>query len=30
MLQALHKEWEDPSFKSGEDVYDFALRLNTL
>jgi hypothetical protein len=30
MLQALHKEWENPAFKSGEDVYDFALRLNTL
>jgi hypothetical protein len=30
MLQALHKEWEDLAFKPGEDVDDFALRLNTL
>jgi hypothetical protein len=29
-LQALHKEWENLTFKSGEDVDDFALRLNTL
>jgi hypothetical protein len=29
-LQALHKEWENLAFKSGEDVDDFALRLNTL
>jgi hypothetical protein len=30
MLQALRKEWENLSFKPGEDVDDFALRLNTL
>jgi hypothetical protein len=29
-LQALRKEWESLTFKSGEDVDDFALRLNTL
>jgi hypothetical protein len=29
-LQALLKEWENLAFKSGEDVDDFALRLNTL
>jgi hypothetical protein len=29
-LQALRKEWENLSFKPGEDVNDFALRLNTL
>jgi hypothetical protein len=29
-LQALHKEWENLTFKLGEDVYDFALHLNTL
>jgi hypothetical protein len=29
-LQALHKEWENLAFKPGEDVDDFALRLNTL
>jgi hypothetical protein len=29
-LQTLHKEWENLSFKPGEDVDDFALRLNTL
>jgi hypothetical protein len=29
-LQALRKEWENLVFKSGEDVDDFALRLNTL
>jgi hypothetical protein len=29
-LQALHKEWENLTFKPGEDVDDFALRLNTL
>jgi hypothetical protein len=29
-LQALRKEWESLSFKPGEDVDDFALRLNTL
>jgi hypothetical protein len=28
--QALRKEWENLAFKSGEDVDDFALRLNTL
>ncbi|WVZ93487.1 LOW QUALITY PROTEIN: hypothetical protein U9M48_039462 [Paspalum notatum var. saurae] len=28
--QALRKEWENPAFKPGEDVDDFALRLNTL
>jgi hypothetical protein len=27
---ALHKEWENLAFKPGEDVDDFALRLNTL
>jgi hypothetical protein len=30
LLQALRKEWENLTFKSGEDVDDFALRLNTL
>jgi hypothetical protein len=30
MLQALHKEWENLAFKPGEDVDEFALRLNTL
>jgi hypothetical protein len=29
-LQALRKEWENLAFKLGEDVDDFALRLNTL
>ncbi|VAI57386.1 unnamed protein product [Triticum turgidum subsp. durum] len=29
-LQALRKEWESLVFKPGEDVDDFALRLNTL
>jgi hypothetical protein len=29
-LQALCKEWENLAFKSGEDVDNFALRLNTL
>jgi hypothetical protein len=29
-LQALHKEWENLTFKSGNDVDDFALHLNTL
>ncbi len=29
-LQALRKEWENLTFKAGEDVDDFALRLNTL
>jgi hypothetical protein len=29
-LQALRKEWENMAFKSGEDIDDFALRLNTL
>ena len=29
-LQALRKEWESLGFKPGEDVDDFALRLNTL
>jgi hypothetical protein len=29
-LQALHKEWENLAFKLGEDIDDFALRLNTL
>jgi hypothetical protein len=29
-LQALCKEWENMAFKPGEDVDDFALRLNTL
>jgi hypothetical protein len=28
--QALRKEWENLAFKPGEDVDDFALRLNTL
>jgi hypothetical protein len=28
-LQALCKEWENLTFKPGEDVDDFALRLNT-
>jgi hypothetical protein len=26
----LRKEWENLAFKPGEDVDDFALRLNTL
>jgi hypothetical protein len=30
MLQALRKEWENLAFKPGEDVDDFALRLNAL
>jgi hypothetical protein len=29
-LQAVRKEWENLAFKPGEDVDDFALRLNTL
>jgi hypothetical protein len=29
-LQALRKKWENLTFKPGEDVDDFALRLNTL
>jgi hypothetical protein len=29
-LQALRKEWENLAFKPGEDVDDFALRLNAL
>jgi hypothetical protein len=29
-LQALHKEWENLAFKPGEDIDDFALRVNTL
>jgi hypothetical protein len=29
-LQALRKEWENLAFKPGEDVDNFALRLNTL
>jgi hypothetical protein len=29
-LQALRKDWENLAFKPGEDVDDFALRLNTL
>jgi hypothetical protein len=29
-LQALRKEWENLAFKPGEDVDEFALRLNTL
>ncbi|WVZ59184.1 LOW QUALITY PROTEIN: hypothetical protein U9M48_009371 [Paspalum notatum var. saurae] len=29
-LRALRKEWENLAFKPGEDVDDFALRLNTL
>jgi hypothetical protein len=29
-LQALRKEWENLAFKPGEDVDDFALRLNIL
>ncbi|XP_025811099.1 uncharacterized protein LOC112888919 [Panicum hallii] len=29
-LHALRKEWENLAFKPGEDVDDFALRLNTL
>jgi hypothetical protein len=29
-LQALRKEWENLAFRPGEDVDDFALRLNTL
>ena len=29
-LQALRKEWENLAFKTGEDVDDFALHLNTL
>ena len=28
-LQKLRQEWEDLAFKPGEDVDDFALRLNT-
>jgi hypothetical protein len=30
MLQKLRQEWENLVFKPGEDVDDFALRLNTL
>jgi hypothetical protein len=30
MLQELRKEWENLAFKPGEDVDDFALRLNIL
>jgi hypothetical protein len=29
-LRALQKEWENLTFKPGEDVDDFVLRLNTL
>jgi hypothetical protein len=29
-LQALRKQWENMAFKPGEDVDDFALRLNTM
>jgi hypothetical protein len=29
-LQALRKEWENLAFKAGDDIDDFALRLNTL
>jgi hypothetical protein len=29
-LQALRKEWKNLALKTGEDVDDFALRLNTL
>jgi hypothetical protein len=29
-LQALRKEWENLTFKPGEDTNDFALCLNTL
>jgi hypothetical protein len=29
-LQTLRKEWENLAFKPGEDVDDFAIRLNTL
>jgi hypothetical protein len=29
-LQALLNEWENLAFMPGEDVDDFALRLNTL
>jgi hypothetical protein len=29
-LQTLRKEWENLAFKPGEDIDDFALRLNTL
>ena len=29
-LQKLRQEWENLAFKPGEDVDDFALRLNTL
>ena len=29
-LQALRKEWENLAFKPGEDVDEFALRLNTV
>jgi hypothetical protein len=29
-LQALHKEWENLTFKPSEDVDDFTLRLSTL
>jgi hypothetical protein len=30
MLQTLRKEWENQTFKPGEDVDEFVLRLNTL
>jgi hypothetical protein len=30
MLQKLHQEWENLTFKTGEDVNDFTLHLNTL
>jgi hypothetical protein len=30
ILPTLHKEWENLTFKPGEDVDDFTLRLNTL
>jgi hypothetical protein len=29
-LQSLLKEWENLAFKTGEDVVDFSLRLDTL
>ena len=29
-LQALRKEWKNLALKPGEDVDDFALRLNTV
>jgi hypothetical protein len=29
-LQTLCKEWENLAFKPGEDIDDFAIRLNTL